>query len=52
MNDKQRKAMFAKQNGISKSELERVIKTRTNTRVDPAYGKFIANGYDDLKNKP
>jgi len=52
MNDKQRKAMFAKQKGISQKELERIIKTKTNPRVDPAYGAFIANGYDDLKNKP
>jgi len=38
--------------GIGKSELDKIIETKTNTIVDPDYGMFIANGYDDLINEP
>ena len=37
---------------ISKSEMEKIIQTKTNTIPDPDYGLFIANGYDDLIVEP
>jgi len=54
MNDENRKAMWAnkKNKSINSSELNQIVKTKTNTRVNEDYGKIIAFGYEELKNKP
>ncbi len=38
--------------GIGESELKKIIETKTSTKVDPDYGLFISNGYDDLLDVP